>query len=404
MTMKDDLGLIYTARHSASEEQFNRALTCYLASETNTMAILDELLANDPDMPMATIFKACLMKLAADPRLDKAIQRTFQNVSRQKDLNDREVMHCEALGFWSTNQMDKASNTYDQLIQNYPKDMLALRVAHYLHFYGKGGEAMVKSLAPAISTWEPEDPFYGYLQGMTSFALEELGDYREAERSGYKALNINGSDIWAAHAVIHVMQMQGRFQEGIKTIESLQENWGNVNNFVNHLYWHKALLLIGLDEPKEALNIYDRLLVKPLKDDFYLDVCNAASLLWRLVMLNIDVEDRWQQLNEISTTRINDDELAFSTLHYLMAPAALGDEAAIQRCLDNFKTWSTRHGTQALVCRNVGLQLAEIICQLQQGDSEAAVAQLCKVQPQISQIGGSHAQRHLFEQIIEFYG
>ena len=131
--MKDDLGLNYTDRHSASEEQFNRALTCYLASETNTMAILDELLANDPDMPMAAIFKGCLMKLAADPRLDKAIQRTFQNVSRQKDLNDREVMHCEALGLWSTNQMDKASNTYDQLIQNYPKDMLALRVAHYLH-------------------------------------------------------------------------------------------------------------------------------------------------------------------------------------------------------------------------------------------------------------------------------
>ena len=89
MTMKDDLGLNYTARHSASEEQFNRALTCYLASETNTMAILDELLANDPDMPMATIFKGCLMKLAADPRLDKAIQRTFQNVSDKRSKSEK---------------------------------------------------------------------------------------------------------------------------------------------------------------------------------------------------------------------------------------------------------------------------------------------------------------------------
>ena len=169
------------------------------------------------------------------------------------------------------------------------------------------------------------------------------------------------------------------------------------------MHWHQALQYIGLGQLDQVLRIYDELLIDPIKDDFYLDVCNSASLLWRLVMLGVDVGDRWQHLHEISSQRVEDDELIFSTLHYLMAPAVLGDEDAMKRCLNNIETWSARPETQSLVCRKVGMTLAEAICQLSRGESEAAARQMASIQPQISQIGGSHTQRHLFEQMIEHY-
>lgn len=157
---------------------------------------------------------------------------------------------------------------------------------------------MRRSLAGAVNAWSPGERYYGYLKGMESFALEESGDYAAAEASGRQAIELNRSDIWAAHAVTHVYQMQGRFSEGIRFIESLSGEWAGANNFVNHMHWHKALLFIGNGDLEAAIQLYDNYLVQPLADDFYLVVCNAASLLWRFDMLGISTAQKWQQLIE----------------------------------------------------------------------------------------------------------
>ena len=401
--MRDELGLDYTSSHGDSTVIFNQALTRYLASDATSMAHLEELLSQDPEMPMAMMFRAYLLKLAADPRFKVTVDQCVDALAKRTGLNAREKLHREALELWRDNQLEQAVQAFDNLICLYPKDMLAIRVAHYLHFYGQGGNAMISSLAEVVRSWQPDEPFYGYLKGMECFALEELGKYAEAELAGREALEINPADIWAAHAVAHIMQMQARFNEGVSFIDSLKAKWRDANNFVNHMHWHQALQYIGLGQSDEALRIYDELLIGPIKDDFYLDVCNSASLLWRLTMLGVDIGKRWQNLHEISRRRVEDDELVFSTLHYLMAPAVLGDEDAMKRCLNSIENWSARPGTQSLVCRNVGMALAEAICQLGRGESEAAARQMASIQPQISQIGGSYAQRHLFDQMIEHY-
>ena len=185
--------------------------------------------------------------------------------------------------------MTDAVAVFDHIALDYPKDMLALRMAHYLHFYGGGGRQMMESLQVALQHHETNDRYYGFLKGMQSFALEESGRYPEAEAAGLEALDINRKDIWAAHAVTHVYQMQSRFEEAIPFIDSLLPEWSSANNFVYHLHWHKALLHIGLGNLDQALNVYDETLVKPLADDFYLDVCNATSLLWRLEMSGVQV-------------------------------------------------------------------------------------------------------------------
>ena len=400
--MHDELGLEYTNENEHSATLFNQALNSYLASDATTMTRLEELLSSDPEMPMAIMFKAYLLKLAADPRFKSTINECVDTLIKRTDLNAREQLHRQALALWKDNQFDKAVKVFDELIKLYPRDMLAIRIAHYLHFYGEGGGAMVKSISAAARSWQSHEPFFGYLKGMECFALEEIGEYVEAESVGREALEINPADIWAAHAVTHIMQMQGRFAEGVDFVDTQKPNWLNANNFVNHLHWHQALLYIGLGETNEALRIHDELLVEPLSDDFYLDVCNAASLLWRLAMLGVDVGERWYHLHDTSRQRIEDDELVFATLHYLMAPAAIGDAEAMKRCLDNFQNWSARPETQSIVCRKVGETLANIICQLGQGESDAA-QKLAGIRPQIYRIGGSHAQRDLFDQMIEHY-
>ena len=401
--MRDELGLDYTTSQADSTALFNQILTRYLASDATIMASLEELLSKDAEMPMAIMLKAYLLKLAAEPRFRVPISDCVDSLAKRTDLNEREKLHREALTLWRDNQLEQAVQTFDKIIYFYPKDMLAVRVAHYLHFYGQGGKAMVTSLAKVLLNWQPNEPFYGYLKGMECFALEELGEYVEAESVGREALAINPADIWAAHAVTHILQMQGRFAEGVVFIDSVKANWINANNFVNHMHWHQALLYIELGQIDQALNIYDELLIAPIRDDFYLDVCNSASLLWRFMMLDIDVGDRWHHLLDTSIRRVEDDELVFATLHYLMAPAVLGDQETIGRCLNNIEAWSARTESQSLVCRNIGMTLAEVICQLNQGESEIAADKLASIQSKIRQIGGSHTQRDLFDQMIEYY-
>ena len=401
--MQDNFGLEYTTSGSVAVERFGDALSKYLGSDAGTMPAIEKTLEADPEMPMALMFRAYLLKLAADPKFVPAIDRTSTVLKGRGDLTEREQMHRQALDDWQQNRMADACQLFDKIVETYPRDILALRIAHYLHFYGDGAEKMLASLSPAIKIWNRSDEYFGYLKGMQCFALEELGEYETAETAGREAIEINPADVWATHAVTHILQMQERYQEGIVFVESNKSHWGNLNNFVNHMHWHQALQYIGNNRLDEALRIYDENLVDPIADDFYLDVCNSASLLWRLTMLGIDVGDRWHQFMQISRTRVEDDELIFPTLHYLMAPAMLQDKDAMTRCLSNLENWSRKRETQGEICRDVGKTMAEAICRIGEGAHKAGADLLASVRHDIWRIGGSHAQRHLFNQIIEHY-
>jgi len=211
-------------------------------------------------------------------------------------------------------------------------------------------------------------------------------------------VDLNPDDIWAAHAVTHVYQMLSRFSDGTNWLESLLPRWGSANNFLFHMHWHHALCRLGRREYEAALAIYDDNLATALDDDFYLDVCNAASLLWRLELRGVDVGERWARLNACSTPRVTDRELLFSTLHYLMTPARLGDERTLEVARETFKRWAAEDTTQGALCRRVGLPLAEAIIELGRGQRETAASILAEVEADIPLIGGSHAQRELFSE------
>ncbi|XOV87886.1 MAG: tetratricopeptide repeat protein [Pseudomonadota bacterium] len=392
----DELGLSCTTTSAASPALFNDVIDAYLGSSPRVVPLLDNLLASDPEMPLALVLRGYLLKLAADPRLAGAITQIHARLTQLREVNPREQMHIAAFNRWADGDMIGATEILETLLLTHPKDMLALRVAHYLHFYAGDSGAMQASVARSVSLWRPDERFYGYLLGMYAFGLEEAGDYEAAEARGRTAIDINRGDIWAGHAVTHVFQMQQRFDEGVDWLAALLPAWVETNNFRYHLHWHKALCHIGLGDADTALGIFDEHLEAALADDFYLDVCNAASLLWRLDLLGVATGERWETLRDLSRARVRDDELIFSSLHYLMGPVRLGDEEAVQAALGHLAAWAETNTTQGRVCRQVGLSLGQAIACLGRGDTQQARDLFMHARDQVYLIGGSHAQRDLF--------
>ncbi|HMA15413.1 MAG TPA: tetratricopeptide repeat protein, partial [Kiloniellaceae bacterium] len=253
--------------------------------------------------------------------------------------------------------------------------------------------------ARPLPSWDESVPGYGYVLGLRAFALEESGDYTAAEAAGREAVARNPGDIWAAHAVAHVMEMQDRPREGAAWIGGLESAWRGCNNFAYHVYWHRCLFLLEQGDSDAVLRHYDSD-VRGDRSEEYLDISNAVALLWRLEQRGVAVGDRWAELAEKAARLGHDHQLVFADVHYMMALATEGPAGAAEALLESLEAFAGEAGTEAEVTRAVGLPLCRAILAHRRGRHGEAVDALLPHRAALNRIGGSRAQRDLFEQLL----
>jgi tetratricopeptide (TPR) repeat protein len=235
---------------------------------------------------------------------------------------------------------------------------------------------------------------------MYAYALEECGAYEEAERWGRAAVEKNPGDLWAIHSVAHVLEMQGRSAEGVKWLEYTPDQWATKNPFKAHVWWHAALFFIAQGDYDRALSLYDHEICS-VNSESYVDVSNQASLLKRLQMSGVDIGDRWKTLAEHSEKRINDHMLPFRDAHFCLALAANGNFDVAQRHVESMVDFAGQgQGWRAQATRNILVPLCEGMIAYEEGDYDKACDLLWAVRNEIVSVGGSHAQRDLFAQLI----
>jgi predicted Zn-dependent protease len=194
--------------------------------------------------------------------------------------------------------------------------------------------------------------------------------------------------------------MAGRQKDGIAWLEGLAPRWGAINNFILHVWWHRALFHHELGAFDAALDLYDKRL-KPAKQWEYLDLTNAAALLLRLEMEGVDVGDRWGEVARAASERTADHLLAFADVHYAIALAAAGGEGEADRFVAGLESYATQPAdTQAEVMRVCGRELAEAVVAARRRAFGKAVELLLPLRAAVKALGGSHAQRDLFEQVL----
>jgi tetratricopeptide (TPR) repeat protein len=231
---KDCRGLETTAASDAAVAAYDRTVSAYLAFARDTGEHLKAVYKADADMPMAHCLKGYFFQLFANPALHPKAEQALAQAEKAADARSattRERMHIDALAAWRRGDLRRATDLWEVILIEHPLDILALKLAHFTHFYFGDAAELRDSVARVLPLWSEAVPDYGYVLAMRAFGLEESGDYAAAEKAGRRAVELNPGDVWGVHAVAHVLEMQGRAKEGIAWIEGLVPHWEKIEQF-----------------------------------------------------------------------------------------------------------------------------------------------------------------------------
>ena len=404
--LRDAHGLAVTTASEAAVRAYDHAIEGYLGYRFDTPQRLGALLEADAEFGLAHCLKGYFAMLAyKQAAVPVAEEAAAQATRLTTHATPRERTHVGALQAWIAGEPDRAVAIWEQILREHPRDILAFRLAHFVNFWLGRPDLMLASVLGVEREWSDELPGYGAILGCRCFAHEECGHYTEAEAAGRAAIERDPGDLWAAHGVAHVLEMQGRRGEGIAWIDSLAGNWEPANNLRHHLWWHAAMFHLEHGDTARVLALYDtqfrnlRSKVTEAQPDLYIDVQNAASMLFRLQRHGVDVGDRWIELADKAEARIGDCQSAFTLPHWMMALAATGRDAAAQRMLEAMHGFAQRPGINASLVARFALPVCEAVLAHARGEHARAVTAMRPALTGMYRLGGSHAQQDVLEQL-----
>ncbi len=397
----DERGLELTTDSDAAAAAFNTTVRRSLENRVDTPEHMQQVLDADPEFAMGHCLKGLLLSGFQSTRMRPAVAEcTAAAEAASQHATWREKANIAALRALSEGQRRKACDIWEDILARHPTDLLALRhLTHALFWSGRSFE-MRDSVARVVRFWDEALPGYGFVLGMYSFGLEESGDYERAEANGKQAVALNRDDVWAVHAVAHVLEMQGRLQDGIDWLTESGPDWADRNPFKSHLWWHLALYHLERGEFERVFKLYD-LAIRTEGSDFYIEIQNAAAMLWRLDFLGVDVGDRWSKLADTCETRIGDHGLGFTTTHDMMALAMAGREQAAQNLLAALREHAaSQDGYTSENIQTVTLPVCEAILAFGRKEYDAARRILSDRRDDFIRDGASHAQRDIYTQAL----
>ena len=390
----DALGNPVTLESDAPLGALNDFVEGFIASEARAANILQ---AQDDPSPLVQAYCAALHLFAEDATA-AANARPFlaRAQAAAGRASPREGRFIESVACWAQDDIPGAIGHLSAIVGDHPRDLVALKLAHY-HLFNRGDSPGMLRVALAALPAAGDVP---YLHGMLAFAWEQCHFLEQAEAAARHAIALRRKEPWAHHALAHVMLTQGRIAEGHAFLQEVSPTWTGLNSFmVTHNWWHQALFALELERHDEVLALYDHHVWGEVKE-YSQDQINAVSLLARLELAGVDVGDRWQDLGTYLARRLADHVAPFLDMQYLYGLARAGRDQEARTLLAGIEEHARGMAPQSRAAwQGVCVPASRGLLAHAQGDWTQAVVELGLALPRLIEIGGSHAQRDLFAQV-----
>ncbi len=399
--LTDSLGNAVTLDDAASLAEVNDFVEGFISCEARVANILR--VAATDHSPLVQACCAALHMFAesgtAAQHARPYMERALAGLGGPRRVTEREQGFVAAVAAWVDGDIPQAIRLHEQQARDYPRDLASLKLGQY-HLFNAGNSPGMLRLALSALPAAADVP---YLHGMAAFAWEQCHLLEQAEAAARRALDLCHKEPWAQHALAHVMLTQGRLAEGLAFMRQVSPTWTALNSFMlTHNWWHLAVFALELGQHEEVLRLYDQQVWGVVKD-YSQDQIGAVSLLARLELAGVDVGQRWQDVAGHLATRLDDHVLPFLDMQYLYGLARAGRPQA-QTLMQNIEAFAYDPATPAdsdskRVWQQVCVPASRGLLAHAGGDYHRAVLELGSALPRLMEIGGSHAQRDLFEQI-----
>jgi tetratricopeptide (TPR) repeat protein len=392
----DRQGNRLTGATTSAASDYDQALAEFNLYRGDPVATVDRALSAAPGFVMAHALKAYLLGLATEPQ---ATAQAAEIVAQARGLpmEAREASHLAALDQLLAGNWTAAAEAMHRHNVEHPRDLLGLQAGHLMDFYRAASRDLRDRIARAMPHWSGSTPGRSIVLGMYAFGLEEMGDYARAEAVGREALDAEPLDCWAHHAVAHVMEMQGRAQDGVGWAMSREAHWAGDDNFFKvHNWWHRALCHLDLEQVDDVLRLYDGP-IRGSRSTIALDLVDASALLWRLHLTGHDVGERWDEVARCWDQHADARLYPFNDWHATMAYLGAGRDADVDRALGALERSAAGSADTAAWIRDVGLPLIRGFRAFWRGNYRECAEGLHAARVIVNRFGGSHAQRDVVD-------
>jgi tetratricopeptide (TPR) repeat protein len=402
--LADRWGVPVLGASQAGVAAFDTAVESLLALAGDPVAEAAAAVAAAPGMVLARVYQAYLSLYAMTAGGVAAAAAILAGLDgaagegaalpRPGGLPRRETAHLQAARAWAAGDWTGAARALERALVAHPRDALALKVAQDLYFFLGRRLDLRDVAARVLAHWPPGQPGWGYVQGIYAFGLEENGDYRQAQTRAEAALAANPRDVWSVHAIAHVHEMAGAHRDGAAFLTATAPDWQD-SYFAVHNWWHQALYHLELGETAAALARYDRS-IRARRSLEWLDIVDAAALLWRLSLYGTGTGDRAGALADDITPLLESAPVyVFNDWHAVMALSLDGRHDRAQRVLADHQRLAT--GTNRTAGERAGQALMSGFAAFAAGRPGDALDQLIDIRDAASAVGGSHAQRDVID-------
>ena len=407
MAYSDHYGFGLATTNPAAATAFDSGARSFVAWRADAVGHLDRAIESDPQFAMPKLLKGWILHAARTHKFSPAVQGLLSDAKALLgDASPRERALARSLEVASGGDLQGGVAVLETYLAENPRDIVVHRLAQFELFWSGESQWMRDIAERAAPAWDDGVPDFPHFQAVRAFSNEEAGDYDTAERAGRDAVEREPESAWGAHAVAHTLVMQGRVEEGAAFMEALSGNWGKANQIAHHNWWHLCLFLIERGDYARILDLLDTKVRNPdsplvkAMPDATIDLQNVASLLQRLELRGVDIGGRWDTIAEICAARVRDHANPFSSAHDAMVLAAVGRFDLIDALIEDMQRYGEGHKVVGAVTRTVGAPVAEAMAAHRRGEYDRVVELMWPVRRDLHQIGGSHAQRDVFFQVL----
>jgi hypothetical protein len=401
---QDIQGLEVTTHSLEAIAAIDRFIEQMLSYGNQAEAAILAAIAADPACAIAQAYAAAYY-LCQENALDRSRAIPFINAAKQTSTaaTPREQAYISAIAAWSQRDIHHAIDLHQAIAQQTPTDLLSIQQGQYHAFYLGHMPLLLNFAETALATHSSAHVLHHYLLGMTAFGLEQCGQLAAAESMAHQAIALNSHDPWAHHALAHVWETQNRVEEGIAWMEQFAYTWEHCNSMLHtHNWWHVALFYLAHGNVPAVLQLYDERVWGRARRRSPKDQVGAIATLLRLELRGVSVGDRWNDLADYLHPRLFEHALPFQDVHYIYALARAERSYWLTTMLHSMQAHvSSLAPHQQAVWTEVALPAAEALIAHAQQRYDTASDRLRPVLAHLGRLGGSHAQRALFNQVYQ---